>query len=61
MGSQGITAIDLVEVAALIAIEVGANLTRIERITIQVGTEGDAPMAGTQAFPLNSDVRLRNI
>lgn len=38
-----------------------ADLTRIQRITIQVGTEDDAPMGGTHAFPLTSDVRLRNI
>jgi prepilin-type N-terminal cleavage/methylation domain-containing protein len=38
-----------------------ADLTRIERITIQVETEGVAPMGGTHAFPLTSDVRLRNI
>ncbi len=37
------------------------DLTRIERITIQVLTEGVAPMGGTHAFPLTSDVRLRNI
>jgi prepilin-type N-terminal cleavage/methylation domain-containing protein len=37
-----------------------ADLTRIQRITIQVGTEGVAPMGGTHAFPLNSDIRLRN-
>lgn len=38
-----------------------ADLTRIQRITIQVGTEDDAPMGGRHAFPLTSDVRLRNI
>ena len=39
---------------------VAADLTRIERITILVGTEDEAPMGGTHAFPLTSDVRLRN-
>lgn len=45
------------ELASPIAV---ADLTRIERITILVGTEDVAPMGGTHAFPLTSDVRLRN-
>ncbi|MFQ5989391.1 MAG: PilW family protein [Candidatus Methylomirabilales bacterium] len=46
------------EIAAPVA---ATDLTRIERITIQVGTEDTAPLSGMQTFPLNSDVRLRNI
>lgn len=37
-----------------------ADLMRIERITIQLEAEEEAPLAGRQAFRLVSDVRLRN-
>lgn len=37
-----------------------ADLPRIQRITLQVGTQAVASLAGNQTFRLVSDVRLRN-